>query len=67
MSFDPDALIDGVAPAMGLSIEEENRAGVRTFLNVAAAMAAVVEAAPVAEETLDLAAVFHPVAPDDSP
>lgn len=65
MAFDPDGLIDGVAPALGLVIPEANRAGVRVFLSVAASMAETLSAAPVPAETLDLATVFRPVSPDD--
>lgn len=65
MAFDPDKLIDGVGPAIGLTIDPAHRDGVARFLRIAESMAQTVDAAPLPENSLDLAAVFTPVAPDD--
>lgn len=59
----PEALIDGVAALVGLTITPEQRPGVARFLALAADMAALVEAAPVDPDHLALAPVFVPVAP----
>jgi hypothetical protein len=62
MEWDADRHIDAIAPLMGLEVTDEQRPGVRRFLEVARAMAAQVErAAPV--DTLDLAPVFTPIPP----
>ena len=59
----PDALIDGLAPLLGLEITPEQRPGVIRFLAVAADMAALLDAAPVAPDHLARASVFVPVVP----
>jgi hypothetical protein len=60
--WNADRHIDAIAPLMGLEVTDEQRPGVRRFLEVARAMAAQVErAAPV--DTLDLAPVFTPIPP----
>lgn len=58
--FDPAAHLDMMAPALGLAITAEQREGVIRFLAAAQAMATIVQAAPVAEDTLELAPVFRP-------
>jgi hypothetical protein len=59
-SFDADAMIDALSPVLGLVIEPENRAGVATYLRVAARMARLVQAAPVPDDEAELAPVFRP-------
>jgi Protein of unknown function (DUF4089) len=59
-AFDPDRHIDAVAPAAGLTITADQRPGVIRFLTVAHAMAAQVFAAPLAQDTLEIAPVFRP-------
>ncbi|MCW0183164.1 AtzG-like protein [Zavarzinia sp.] len=61
--FDADTYMNAVAPALGLDIPAVARPGVLQFLKLAAAMAALVEAAPLGDDTLDLDGVFEPVAP----
>ncbi len=63
-SFDPAAHLDAMAPALGLSITAEQRQGVIQFLGVAQAMAEIVQAAPIADDTLELAPVFRPGRPE---
>lgn len=58
--FDPAAHLDAMAPALGLAITAEQREGVIRFLAAAEAMMQIVEAAPTADDTLDLAPVFRP-------
>ena len=65
--WSPDWHIDAMAPLLGLAVTEEQRPGVRRFLEVARTMAETVERA-VPSDTLDLAPVFVPIAaskPDD--
>ncbi|GGK30400.1 DUF4089 domain-containing protein [Salinarimonas ramus] len=56
---DPNAVIDALAPLLGLEIADEDRAGVATHLATAARLYALVEAVaiPDAEEP---AAIFTP-------
>ncbi|MDD3446820.1 MAG: DUF4089 domain-containing protein [Zavarzinia sp.] len=61
--FDPEAFLDANAALLGLTITNGQRPGVLQFLKLAADMAALVEAAPVPEGTLDLDGVFLAVAP----
>lgn len=61
--FDPAAHLDAMAPALGLSITAEQRQGVIRFLSVAQAMAEIVQAAPIGDDTLELAPVFRPGRP----
>ena len=58
--FDPDAWIDAMAPVMGLVITDDQRPGVRTFLELAAGMAAKLEAADLPDDEFAPAAVFTP-------
>jgi hypothetical protein len=57
---DPAAHLDAMAAALGLAITAEQRPGVMRFLATAEAMARIVQAAPVGEDTLELAPVFRP-------
>ncbi|WP_186417199.1 DUF4089 domain-containing protein [Bosea sp. CS1GBMeth4] len=59
-AFDPAAHLDAMAPALGLAITAEQREGVIRFLAAAEAMAKIVQAAPIAEDVLELAPVFRP-------
>jgi hypothetical protein len=59
---DLDAWIDAVAPLVGVTISDEQRPGVRTFLAVAAAMAERLEAVDLADDRLEPAPVFTPEA-----
>jgi hypothetical protein len=64
--FDPEGIIQVVAPALGLTIRDEYRLGVLAFLGVAQAMAKLVFAAPLHEDSMEMAAVFSPgVSPAD--
>jgi hypothetical protein len=55
---DWETWIDVTAPALGLVIEPDWRPEVARFLGLAAGMAATVEAAPLADDRLDLDAVL---------
>lgn len=59
MSFDPDALIDAMAPMLGLTVEEAYREGVRQNLEVAAKAMDLVASAPLEDEA-EPAPVFRP-------
>lgn len=63
-AFDPERHMDLMAPLLGLSIPEGQRESVAGFLRIAHAMAALVQAAPLEGDTLDLAPVFTPAGPD---
>jgi hypothetical protein len=58
--FDAEAVIAAMSPALGLSIDPANVAGVANFLRVAERMARIVEAAPAPEDEAELAPVFRP-------
>lgn len=58
--FDPDRLIDAVAPTLGLTVTEVQRPGVARFLAVAHEMARLVMAAPLPDDRLELASTFRP-------
>lgn len=62
--FDPAAHLVAMAPALGLRITTEQRQGVIRFLGVAQAMAKIVQAAPIADDTLELAPLFRPGRPE---
>ena len=59
--LDPEALIDAMAPFIGLDIPAEYRAGVAANLRIAAAMAALVLAEPIGDHA-EPASVFTPAA-----
>ncbi|MDB5594941.1 MAG: hypothetical protein JWM36_1902 [Hyphomicrobiales bacterium] len=56
--FDPEGIIQVVAPALGLTIRDEYRPGVLAFLGVAQAMSKLVFAVPLHEDSMEMAAVF---------
>lgn len=58
--WDTDAWIDAVAPLVGLAVTDAQRPGVRTFLEVAKAMAVQVEAVELPDDRLEPAPVFTP-------
>ena len=58
-SFDPDALIDAMAPLLGLDIKPESRGPVITHLKIAAELAAKLEAVSLDAEA-EPAPVFTP-------
>jgi hypothetical protein len=62
-AFDPDRLIDALAPALGLEIRPEWRDGVTLFLRTAAAMAALLDDTPPGADLTEAAAVFRPGEP----
>ncbi len=57
--FDPDAIIDAMAPLLGLDIRPEQRAAVAANLRIAAGMAAQVLEAPIGDHS-EPAAFFVP-------
>ena len=59
-TFDAEAMIDAMAPALGLTIDAQCRPNVTMYLRVAERMARIVEAAPVPEAEAELAPVFRP-------
>lgn len=58
-AFDADTFLDTVAPALGLSIAPEWRAGVHFHLTVTAKAAGLVLDFPLADE-IEAAPVFEP-------
>ncbi len=58
--WNPDAWIDAMAPVVGLEITEELRPGVRTFLEIAEAMAERLESVELPDDKLEPAPVFTP-------
>ncbi|WP_207482847.1 DUF4089 domain-containing protein [Arenibaculum pallidiluteum] len=60
--FDPHRYMDAAAPALGLEIRPEWRAGVAGFLAVAASMARLVEGAGP-DRLAEAAPVFRPGRP----
>jgi hypothetical protein len=61
--FDAEAYVAAAAPAMGLDLTAEQKAGVVQFLRTAASMAKIVESAPVDPDSFNLAPVFRPGRP----
>ncbi len=59
--FDPEAVIDAMAPLLGLDVRAEDRAGVASNLAIAAAMAALVLEPPLGDHA-EPAPVFQPLA-----
>ncbi|MCW6509088.1 DUF4089 domain-containing protein [Lichenifustis flavocetrariae] len=57
--FDPEAIVDAMAPLLGLDIRPEYRPGVVTNLKVTAALAALFLDPPL-DDHAEPAAVFHP-------
>ncbi len=60
--FDPDAVIDAMAPLLGFAIPSDHRAAVAANLRLAAAMAALVLDQPVGDHA-EPAPVFTPESP----
>lgn len=58
--FDPELVVDALAPALGLDIAPAYRPGVVAFLGVAGDMARLVFAAPLHDGGLEIATVFRP-------
>ncbi len=61
-AFDPEAVIDALAPLLGLTIAPESRGPVAANLRVAAAMAELVCDAPLGDHA-EPAPVFTPADP----
>ena len=57
--FDPDAMIDAMAPLLALPLAQADRAVIATHLRIALAMAATVEAVPLPDAAEPLP-VFRP-------
>lgn len=64
-TIDPEAVLDAVAPMLGLAIAEEDRAGVALHLATAARLYALVDAVEV-DDHAEPAPVFVPLAGDAS-
>ncbi len=62
-AWNADAWIDAVGPLVGLAVTAEERPGVRTFLEVAKAMAEHLEAVDLPDDRLEPAPVFTPEPP----
>jgi hypothetical protein len=65
VDFDPERHLAVMAPALGLTISEAQKPVVLQFLAIAHNMARIVEAAPLADDTLELAPRFRPGLPGD--
>ncbi len=63
--FDPEAVIDAMAPLLGLEIRPDYRAAVAANLRIAAGMAALVLEEPIGDHA-EAAAVFVPSAPRET-
>lgn len=61
--FDPARHLEAMAPALGLAISEAQKPVVLQFLAIAHGMARIVDAAPLADDTLELAPTFRPGLP----
>lgn len=61
-SFDADRWIDAMAPVVGLTVTDEQRPGVRTFLALAKSMADRLETVDLPDNELAPASVFTPQA-----
>lgn len=59
-AFDPDRHMETMAASLGLEITPEQAPGARQFLEIAAGMYALLEAAPVPADSLELASVYTP-------
>lgn len=56
--FEPKAYIRAMAPTLGLTLDDSRIEGVSVFLSIAKGMAETLDAAPVPDNTLELASVF---------
>ena len=63
--IDPEAILDAMAPVLGLTLAEEDRAGVALHLATAARLYALVDAVPL-DDHAEPAPVFLPVTGDAS-
>jgi hypothetical protein len=59
LEADPEAIMDAMAPLLGLDVKPEYRSGIATNLNVTAALAALVLEFPL-DDHAEPAAVFTP-------
>lgn len=59
-AWDPDAWIDAMAQVVGFDVTEEQRPGVRTFLEIAKGMAEQLESVDLPDDALAPAPVFTP-------
>ncbi len=64
-TFDAARHCDALAPALGLTITEDQRPAVLQFLTIAETMAAIVFHAPLDEATFEPAGVFRAGSPGD--
>ena len=58
--FDPGSQVDCLSPLLGLEIKAAQRPQVIRFLGMAKIMADILDAAPVPQDSLELAPVFRP-------
>ena len=58
-SFDPQAVIDAMAPLLGIPVDPSFRPGIVANLELIAMLAALLDAAPI-DEREEPAAVFRP-------
>ncbi|AMJ60705.1 DUF4089 domain-containing protein [Bosea sp. PAMC 26642] len=58
--FDAGRHCDAMAPALGLTITDQQRPAVLQFLTIASGMATIVQAAPLDDGSFELAPVFRP-------
>ena len=58
--FDAETHMAAMAASLGLGITAEQKPGVKQFLELAARMNGLLEAAPVPADTLELASVYTP-------
>jgi len=65
VDFDPERHLEAMAPTLGLTISEVQKPVVLQFLAIAHNMARIVEAAPLADDKLELAPNFRPGLPGD--
>ena len=57
--FDPDAIIDALAPLLGLIVDEQSRGPVKTHLDIAAKQAALLDQAELGDHE-EPAPVYRP-------
>lgn len=63
--FDPARHLEVMAPTLGLTISEAQKPAVLQFLAIAHTMARIVDTAPLADDSLELAPKFRPGLPGD--
>lgn len=59
-ALDPARHLEAMAPALGLTISEAQKPAVLQFIAIAHGMAQLVAAAPLADDSLELAPHFRP-------